>query len=165
MLLIDILFFVEHVGASVFVRLSHSCFYFKAFQASTGKRGAGGRTHPGPRRNEDNIWQHPRHLRGSHQNKGSVSSSKPSSTNIIMMVSFSERSLLTCYLCVRHQSDLEELLTDWSEDRSVGDIILKYVSTSKSLLDFRCWICSCILFIFIQESTNSCYLCCSCSTL
>lgn len=90
-----------HVGASVFVRLSHSCFYFKAFQASTGKRGAGGRTHPGPRRNEDNIWQHPRHLRGSHQNKGSVSSSKPSSTNIIMMVSFSERSLLTCYLCMR----------------------------------------------------------------
>lgn len=27
-----------------------------------------------------------------------------------------------------HQSDLEELLTDWSEERSVGDVILKYVS-------------------------------------
>lgn len=35
-------------------------------------------------------------------------------------------------VCV-HQSDLEELLTDWSEDRSVGDIILKYVSINKSL--------------------------------
>lgn len=27
-----------------------------------------------------------------------------------------------------HQGDLEELLSDWSEDRSVGDVILKYVS-------------------------------------
>lgn len=26
------------------------------------------------------------------------------------------------------QNDLEELLTDWSENRSVGNIILKYVS-------------------------------------
>uniref|UniRef100_A0A8D0ANC2 Epithelial cell transforming 2 n=1 Tax=Sander lucioperca TaxID=283035 RepID=A0A8D0ANC2_SANLU len=31
----------------------------------------------------------------------------------------------------RIKSDLEELLTDWSEDKSVGDIILKYVSTKK----------------------------------
>lgn len=29
-----------------------------------------------------------------------------------------------------HQSDLEELLTHWLEDRSVGDIILKYVSSN-----------------------------------
>lgn len=29
-----------------------------------------------------------------------------------------------------NQSDLEELLTDWSENRSVGNIILKYVSSS-----------------------------------
>lgn len=35
------------------------------------------------------------------------------------------------------QSDLEELLTDWSEDRSVGDVILKYVSTS-FLLEREC---------------------------
>lgn len=27
-----------------------------------------------------------------------------------------------------HQSDLEELLTNWSEDRSIGDVILNYVS-------------------------------------
>lgn len=31
------------------------------------------------------------------------------------------------------QSDLEELLTDWSEDKSVGNIILKYVSTGELL--------------------------------
>lgn len=32
-------------------------------------------------------------------------------------------------LSLLNQGDLEELLTDWSEERSVGNIILKYVST------------------------------------
>lgn len=44
--------------------------HFKAFQASTGEGGAGRGPHSGPRRNQDYIWQHPRHLRSSHQNKG-----------------------------------------------------------------------------------------------
>lgn len=33
-----------------------------------------------------------------------------------------------CFVSAPNQSDLEELLTDWSEDCSVGDVILKYVS-------------------------------------
>lgn len=42
---------------------------------------------------------------------------------------WSDCAIICVCVCVStHQSDLEVLMTDWSEDRSVGDVILKYVS-------------------------------------
>lgn len=62
-----------------------------------------------------------------------------------------ERSALTRCVCVWPfvpQSDLEELLTDWSEDRSVGDIILKYVSK----ISTRLWILNKCTFTFVEKA-------------
>lgn len=40
--------------------------------------------------------------------------------------------LFVCVCVFIYQTDLEELLTDWSEDKSVGNVILKYVSSLQS---------------------------------
>lgn len=45
---------------------------------------------------------------------------------------------------VCHQNDLEDLLTDWSEERSVGGIILKYVSEEH-------------YYVFTYEGSRLCY--------
>lgn len=57
------------VGAGGFIFI-HFFFLMLAFQAAPWEGGAGGRTHLGPGRDQDHIWQHPRDLRGSHQDKG-----------------------------------------------------------------------------------------------
>lgn len=67
-----------------------------------------------------------------------------------------------------NQSDLEEMLSDWSEDKSVGDIILKYVSTNKSLFKCTCWIfvtfhihvCMDLIHCIKEVITCGCFCCC-----
>lgn len=67
------------------------------------------------------------------------------------------------FLCVSaHQSDLEELLTDWSEDRSVGDIILKYVSLNDDRsVRFAFVTCPC----FAGRASQMCGVDCGCGTI
>lgn len=98
------LFFGSSVSISLylFTSLTSVClFLFEAFQTSPGKRGAGRRTHPGPRRNQDHIWQYPRHLWGSHQNQGSLSKWPDDCDGVI-----DDLLMLTCFLCV--------YLSEWS---------------------------------------------------
>lgn len=53
------------------------------------------------------------------------------------------------------QADLEELVMNWSEDKSVGDIILKYVS----VMEFWSFVTTVMATVWLLCNTSSFFLC------